>query len=85
VQGGWLPLVVAGRHLCVMDTWRLGRRTHLEAMRDNALALDLFLERADKYNQRVAGTAIFLSPVWMWRPMCCFTASSTTRCCMNGW
>jgi len=62
VQGGWLPLVVAGATFVVMDTWRLGRRTHLEAMRDNALALDLFLERADKYNQRVAGTAIFLSP-----------------------
>jgi KUP system potassium uptake protein len=62
VQGGWLPLVVAGATFVVMDTWRLGRRTHLEAMRDNALALDLFLERADKFSQRVAGTAIFLSP-----------------------
>jgi KUP system potassium uptake protein len=31
-------------------------------MRDNSLALDLFLDRADKLNQRIAGTAIFLSP-----------------------
>jgi KUP system potassium uptake protein len=62
VQGGWLPLVVAGATFIVMDTWRMGRRVHLDAMRDNALALDLFLERADKYNQRVAGTAVFLSP-----------------------
>jgi len=61
-QGGWLPLAVAGATFVVMDTWRMGRRLHLEAMRDNALALDLFLERADKYSQRVAGTAVFLSP-----------------------
>jgi KUP system potassium uptake protein len=45
-----------------MDTWRMGRRAHLDAMRDNALALDLFLDRADKFSQRVAGTAVFLSP-----------------------
>jgi KUP system potassium uptake protein len=61
-QGGWLPLVVAGATFVVMDTWRMGRRAHLDIMRDNALALDLFLARADKYNQRVAGTAVFLSP-----------------------
>ena len=30
-------------------------------MRDDSLALDLFLERADKISQRVAGTAVFLS------------------------
>jgi KUP system potassium uptake protein len=61
-EGGWLPLVVAGATFVVMDTWRIGRRVHLEAMRDNALALDLFLDRADKFSQRIAGTAVFLSP-----------------------
>ncbi|HEX4636407.1 MAG TPA: potassium transporter Kup [Rhizomicrobium sp.] len=61
-QGGWLPLAVAGATFVVMDTWRVGRRIHLDAMRDNALALDLFLERADKFSQRIAGTAVFLSP-----------------------
>jgi KUP system potassium uptake protein len=61
-QGGWLPLVVAGATFVVMDTWRMGRRAHLDAMRDSALALDLFLDRADKFSQRVAGTAVFLSP-----------------------
>ena len=61
VQGGWLPLAVAGATFVVMDTWRIGRRVHLEAMRDGALPLDLFLERADKLSQRIAGTAVFLS------------------------
>ena len=62
VQGGWLPLAVAGGVFVVMDTWRLGRRAHLEKQRDNALALDLFMARADKFSQRIAGTAVFLSP-----------------------
>ena len=61
-EGGWLPLVVAGATFVVMDTWRIGRRIHLDAMRDNSLALDLFLDRADKFSQRIAGTAVFLSP-----------------------
>jgi KUP system potassium uptake protein len=62
VQGGWFPLLVAGCVFLVMDTWRRGRRVHLEAQRDNALALDLFLARADKFSQRIVGTAIFYSP-----------------------
>ncbi len=62
VQGGWLPLAVAGATFVVMDTWRIGRRVHLDAMRDDALSLDLFLERADKFSQRIAGTAVFLAP-----------------------
>jgi KUP system potassium uptake protein len=61
VQGGWLPLAVAAGVFVVMDTWRVGRRLHLEKVRDSSLALDLFLDRADKMSQRVAGTAVFLS------------------------
>jgi len=61
VDGGWLPLAVAGVVFVVMDTWRVGRRAHLEKLRDNALALDLFLDRADKLSQRIAGTAIFMA------------------------
>ena len=61
VQGGWLPLAVAGATFVVMDTWRVGRRVHVEAVRDGSLPLDLFLERADKLSQRIAGTAVFLS------------------------
>ena len=62
VEGGWLPLLVAGGVFVVMDTWRIGRRIHLEKVRDNALPLQLFLDRADRVSQRVAVTAIFLTP-----------------------
>jgi KUP system potassium uptake protein len=61
VEGGWLPLAVAALVFVVMDTWRVGRRAHLEKLRDSALALDLFLDRADKMSQRIAGTAIFMT------------------------
>jgi KUP system potassium uptake protein len=60
-QGGWLPLAVAAAVFVVMDTWRVGRRVHLEKVREGSLALDLFLARADKMTQRVAGTAVFMS------------------------
>jgi KUP system potassium uptake protein len=62
VEGGWLPLAAAVAVFVVMDTWRLGRRTHLEKVRQDSMALDLFLERADRFSQRIAGTAVFLSP-----------------------
>jgi KUP system potassium uptake protein len=61
-EGGWLPLAAAALVFTVMDTWRVGRRVHLDKLRDNALALDLFLARADKLSQRIQGTAVFLSP-----------------------
>ncbi|HEX4370551.1 MAG TPA: potassium transporter Kup [Rhizomicrobium sp.] len=61
VQGGWLPLAVAAAVFVVMDTWRVGRRVYAEKVREGSLSLDLFLERADKMTQRVAGTAVFMS------------------------
>jgi KUP system potassium uptake protein len=62
IQGGWLPLAVAAAVFVVMDTWRVGRRLHLERLRDGAMPMSLFLERADKSTQRIAGTAVFLTP-----------------------
>lgn len=59
VQGGWLPLAMAALVFVLIDTWRIGRRVHMDHMRDDTLALDLFLERAPA--TRVAGTAIFLA------------------------
>lgn len=61
-EGGWLPLVAALGVFVVMDTWRVGRRLHLEKMREGALSVERFLERTDRLNQRIAGTAVFLNP-----------------------
>jgi KUP system potassium uptake protein len=44
-----------------METWRLGRRAHIEKVRSESMPLELFLDRAEKTPMRVAGTAIFLS------------------------
>ena len=60
-EGGWLPLFIAACVFLIMDTWRRGRRVHLEKVRSESLPLSLFLERADKNTQRVAGLAVFLS------------------------
>jgi KUP system potassium uptake protein len=60
VEGGWLPLAIAGSIFLVMETWRYGRRHHQEIVRNESLPLDLFMERADKTPMRVAGTAVFL-------------------------
>ncbi|HEY0107814.1 MAG TPA: potassium transporter Kup [Rhizomicrobium sp.] len=59
VQGGWLPLAMAATVFVLIDTWRVGRRVHLEHLRDGTLPIDLFLARAPA--ERVAGTAIFLA------------------------
>jgi KUP system potassium uptake protein len=60
-EGGWLPLLIAFGVFVGMDTWRRGRRVHLEKVRSESLPLNLFLERADKSAQRVAGLGVFLS------------------------
>ena len=62
IEGGWLPLAVAAAVFVLMDTWRVGRRLHLDRLRDGAMPMPLFLERADKHAQRISGTAVFLTP-----------------------
>jgi KUP system potassium uptake protein len=61
VEGGWLPLAIAGCVFIMMETWRKGRRAHLERIRNESMPMDLFLERADKTPIRVAGTAVFMT------------------------
>ena len=60
-EGGWLPLLIAFAVFIVMETWRRGRRVHLEKVRSESMPLSLFLERADKSTTRVAGLGVFLS------------------------
>ena len=59
--GGWLPLLFAIVIIIILDTWRRGRRVHLEKVRNDSLPLSLFLERADKNTVRVAGIGIFMA------------------------
>ncbi len=59
--GGWLPLGLAIAIVIIMDTWRRGRRVHLEKVRSDSLPLELFLDRCDKNTTRVAGVGVFLS------------------------
>jgi len=59
--GGWMPMLFAIAVIIVMDTWRRGRRVHLEKVRSDSLPLNLFMERADKSTTRVAGVGVFLS------------------------
>jgi KUP system potassium uptake protein len=61
VEGGWLPIFIATCVFLLMETWRIGRRAHLERIRNESMPIDLFLERAEKTPVRVAGTAVFLS------------------------
>jgi len=61
VQGGWLPLAIAAAIFVIMETWRVGRRVHLEKIRSESLPMALFLDRAEKTPMRVAGTAVFLT------------------------
>ena len=60
-EGGWLPLFIAFCVFLMMDTWRKGRRVHLEKVRSESLPLNLFVERADKSTTRVAGLGVFLA------------------------
>jgi KUP system potassium uptake protein len=61
VEGGWLPLAIAFAVFMVMETWRIGRRMHLERIRNESMPLDLFIERAEKTPLRVAGTSVFMT------------------------
>jgi KUP system potassium uptake protein len=61
VEGGWLPIGIAVAVFVVMDTWRQGRRAHLDKVRESALPVELLLSRAEKAGQRTAGTAIFMT------------------------
>ena len=62
VQGGWLPLAVAAAVFVVMDTWRVGRRVHLEKdARQIRWRWTCSWSAPTRCTQRVAGTAVFLS------------------------
>jgi KUP system potassium uptake protein len=61
IEGGWLPLAIAFCVFAIMETWRIGRRMHLDRIRNESMPLDLFIERAEKAPLRVAGTSVFMT------------------------
>ena len=57
--GKWTD-AATGDHGDLLDL--IARNRHLDRLRDGAMPMSLFLERADKMAQRIAGTAVFLTP-----------------------
>ncbi|MBV9970483.1 MAG: KUP/HAK/KT family potassium transporter, partial [Xanthobacteraceae bacterium] len=60
VEGGWVPLLVAGVLFYAMSTWRQGRTLLISKLERDTLPLEAFIARVhDK--TRVAGTAVFMT------------------------
>ncbi|HYD64259.1 potassium transporter Kup [Azospirillum sp.] len=61
-QGGWFPLVVALGVFMLMTTWRKGRTVLSRRLYEDALPLEMFLDRIKPESpMRVAGTAVFMT------------------------
>jgi KUP system potassium uptake protein len=62
VEGGWVPLVLAGLVMVVMYTWRRGSRLLYEKTRRQEISLDHLVRMLEKKPPtRVPGTAVFLT------------------------
>lgn len=62
LQGGWLPLLVAGLTYLLMTTWQKGRRLVRSKIGEIGTAIDKFVKSLkEKDYERVKGTAIYLS------------------------
>ncbi len=62
VEGGWVPLALAGGVMVVMYTWRRGTRLLAEKTRRLETPLDSLVAMLEKKPpQRVPGTAVFLT------------------------
>jgi KUP system potassium uptake protein len=62
VQGGWVPLALAGVVMVIMYTWRRGLRLLFEKTRRHEMPLDALVANLEKKPPlRVPGTAVFLT------------------------
>jgi KUP system potassium uptake protein len=62
LDGGWLPLLIAGALFVLMTTWSVGRRVLHERMREAALPLEAFLDSLRGGGAlRVPGTSVFMT------------------------
>jgi KUP system potassium uptake protein len=61
-MGGWFPLAMALGVYIVMTTWRRGREVLAERMAEDALPLEMFINRVSPQSpERVTGTAVFMT------------------------
>jgi KUP system potassium uptake protein len=61
LQGGFVPLLIAGAIVAVMSTWRQGRRALFSRLTAEGLSVRSFLARLPSSAARVRGTAIFMT------------------------
>ncbi len=62
-DGGWVPLVIGIFIFTLMITWKTGRTTLYQHLKNEAMALDPFIEAIGAHPPaRVPGTALFMTP-----------------------
>lgn len=62
-DGGWVPLVIGIFIFTLMITWKTGRTMLYQHLKNEAMALDPFIEAMGAHPPtRVPGTAIFMTP-----------------------
>ncbi len=62
-DGGWVPLVIGIFIFTLMITWKTGRSTLYLQLKNEAMALDPFVEAISAHPPtRVPGTAVFMTP-----------------------
>ena len=62
-DGGWVPLIIGIVIFTLMLTWKTGRTHLFNRLKNEAMALDPFIEAIGAHTPtRVAGTAIFMTP-----------------------
>ncbi|MBA3558065.1 MAG: potassium transporter Kup [Gemmatimonadaceae bacterium] len=62
VRGGWFPIVVAIVVYIMMTTWKKGRDTLRDILREASLPLDLFMDDMERSKPpRVPGTSVFMT------------------------
>lgn len=61
--GGWFPLLIGVVIFTVMSTWKTGRSLLLNRLKNEAMALDPFIEAIGNHPPtRVPGNAVFMTP-----------------------
>ncbi|MDP3211317.1 potassium transporter Kup [Methylotenera sp.] len=62
-DGGWVPLIIGVIIFTLMITWKTGRTMLYKHLKNEAMALDPFIEAISAHPPaRVSGTALFMTP-----------------------